>query len=794
MVDPDGLDDVSDEALQEQLLTRPPTGVRDLQYLYGSLYTLATAGEGEYDPYLTPDAARDFLGEENSLIVVRVDMSGDAPHFDGVEVREYTEDLIDKVAHCKYSAGRGKDHSITHQSSKSGNLPDQLADYAVKRISDWPLDSLVQEAAEGHPDGDLLNRLAGFGESEAVQDDVYLATIGALADAGVFDPPEDADDPLPSRSDIVDAFRDADDHDAAMDDLADEHPVAETQALVTVRVKTEPDGDYRWPGEVDVFQEAMKRRRLGKFRSKNEAEDSVGEGVDLITGENTRVVGTPEDPLKYYLSMQTERMPNFDADESWRSQPLGEDAALRVLKAEEFLDACEYAGFGGPDTRVYYLPYFVGEPTVKKARILYRILAELTESDDPEKPPLVRAYNATGKLRDELRFYTIVLVQHQHERIDVLGEGTDQTTVYPVEVANMHRRVLGGPFFEDGGAFRPTDAHPLLDPDTDLFNAVAGGQYVYYTFSDHSETSPMSNPVVDAFYATVSGEPLGVSTLLEEFVAAIDEHDTQEYGFPTTLIASQLAQLCSLSQTGLLTAHRDSERPFLDFDAADYDLDLPMPDNTTSDSDPDTNSDDEQPDDTPAAPDELPLDAGDEAVDDETETARQRREKRLQTFLDNHPPLREDPERRAAFCLGALIGHLSNYQRWDGKNRTLADRHQPSYLTKSNIKSVTTNVFEKNRAYATESGYGVMMFGELTSRLMDTMQTRDPSEWDLSVDDLRWHYSLGIAYGLEQAYADRTDAETADDDDTTSAESTGPSSEEADETDTEPVSEHAQPN
>lgn len=779
MVDPNALDAISDDVLRSRTLDRPPTNLRDIEYLYGTLYTLATAGEGEYDPYLTPDAAADLIGEANSLIVVNVDLSGPTQQFDSVEVMDYTHDLVDPVAHCKYSAARGMDHSISHQSSKSGNLPHQLALYAQERLARWPTDPLVREVANEHPEGDIIQRLGAFADNERVMDEVYNDTISALAAAGVFDSPEDSSEEQVDVPTVLQRFRAAetkDEREVVMADVDSEGYVDELPALITVRIKTDPDGDYRWPGDFDVLQEAMKTRRLGKFRSKNEADNSSGHGFDYITGDAARVVGTPEDPLKYYLSLQTERFPNFDADESWRNHPLSEDAALRILKSDEFIDACLYTGFGGRNLRVYYLPYFVGEPTVEKDRVLYRILAELTETDEPEKPPLIQAYNASGELRDDLRFVTIIVLYQHNERIDVVGEGMSRALVYPVELANAHHRVLGGEFFGTDGPFQTTETHPLLDPETDLFDAVATGRYPYYTFSDHEETSPMSNPVVDAFYTSVSGEPLNVATVLDEFVAAIDDYDTQEYGFPTSLLTAQLAQLVALSQTGLLSSTRDVEQPFLQFtDTTSTTQHMPNNNNNPLDEAEDDSTDQQ------TAPDELALDEGAPAADDLS--ARDRREKRLQQFLDAHPPLRDDAERRAAFILGALVGHLSNYQRWDGKHRTLADRHQITHLTKSNIKNVASNVLQKNKTYATESGYGMLMFGELTSRLMDTMQRRDPEEWALSVDDIRWHYGLGIAYGLEQAYADRMEAEETDDDEREGTDDPVRSSEDVDQED-----------
>ena len=67
------------EELEAELPGSPIGSLRDLQYLYGKLDTLATTGGGEYAPYLTPDAAGNLVDTDDSLIVVRIDLSGDEP-------------------------------------------------------------------------------------------------------------------------------------------------------------------------------------------------------------------------------------------------------------------------------------------------------------------------------------------------------------------------------------------------------------------------------------------------------------------------------------------------------------------------------------------------------------------------------------------------------------------------------------------------------------------------------------------------------------------------------------------
>ena len=264
--------------LAGELPDSPIGSLRDLQYLYGKLYTLATTGGGEYAPYLTPDAAGDLIDTDDSLIVVRVDVSGDEPRLaddDPVQITRYTNDLIQQVGHCKYSAARGIDHSVTHQAGKNSD-PEKLARYAKERLTKWSVDEVVTEAADDHTNGWIIERLAELGEDEAALKTIEETITRKLGGESAT-------------------------------------------SLLTVQVKTESDGDYQWPGDLNVFNEAMRQRKLSKLVTKNKADDSSGDATDLVTGLPARTVGTSEDPQNYFLGKQLETFPGLDIEEAWRS-------------------------------------------------------------------------------------------------------------------------------------------------------------------------------------------------------------------------------------------------------------------------------------------------------------------------------------------------------------------------------------------------------------------------------------------------------------------------------------------
>jgi CRISPR-associated endonuclease Cas3-HD len=241
------------EELEAKLPGSPIGSLRDLQYLYGKLYTLATTGGGEYASYLTPDAAGGLVDTDDSLTVVRIDVSGDEPRLADddigpVQVTRYAEDMIQQVGHCKYPAARGIDHSVTHQSGQNSK-PKKLARYAKERLTKWAADEVVTEAADEHSDGWIIDRLAELGENEAALEAIEETLTQKLGGESAT-------------------------------------------SLLTVQVKIERDGEYQWPGDLDVFNEAMRQRKLSKLVTKNKADDSSGDATDLVTGQPARTAGT----------------------------------------------------------------------------------------------------------------------------------------------------------------------------------------------------------------------------------------------------------------------------------------------------------------------------------------------------------------------------------------------------------------------------------------------------------------------------------------------------------------------
>jgi CRISPR-associated protein Cas8b/Csh1 subtype I-B len=691
-----------DAALADELPDSPVGSLRDIQYLYGTLYTLGTTGGGEYAPYLTPDDAGDLVDTNDSLVVVRMDLSGDEPRLADDErgpvwVTRYSDDLIEQVAHCKYPAARGIDHSVTHQAGQNSS-PEKISRYAKERLTKWATDEVVQETAAEHERGWIVDDLAALGE-----DDEALATIE--------------------------------------DDVGRTLGGESTTALLTVQVKLDTDGDYRWPGDLDVFLETMRQRKLSKLVTKNKADDSSGDATDLVTGESARTVGTSEDPQNYFLGKQLETYPGLDIEEAWRTHPISEDAAVTVMNAETFVEACAYPTFGA---KVYYLPYVFGHVSPANAQDLYQLL--YTATREAESTPIQDAYRERDGLFGEgkLRFYVSAVIPHQMSRYDVFGETLNGRLFYPVALAREHDAVVGTEAFDSRSEWTaPLPTHDnwgLLAGDGNQLHSVATGWYFGQTFAERDDdVATADDPRIDALIAVLSGDSISVGSLLGEYVDRIDTEETADEpeGFPSFLVASQFAQLCALAddELDLLSTTDAGKQPITHEPTYDtYDTETM---------------------------EEILADGGNPGAT------------KLESFIEGTPaiaPTTEDElttadQRRGAFLLGALVGAVGNYQGYDlDRSTTLVDQFPVKSITHERIKKVTQEAIGKTLTYTRSEGRTITKFDHIVEHLRETIVDPDPDEWRLDTDDLRFYYALGVTYGMNDRAKsnDETDDEEED--------------------------------
>ncbi|MGQ4555818.1 type I-B CRISPR-associated protein Cas8b/Csh1 [Halobellus sp. GM3] len=701
-------DEYDDEELAAELPDRPITSLRDLQYLYGRLYTLATAGGGEFAPYLTPEKSTDLFGESESLAILQVDLTGNEPRLDPdepVRFRTYSRDLVEPVAHSWFNAARGFDHSITHRTGK-GKEPEKIAEYLTERLTAWASDEVIQDAVAAHDDGWIVEALAALGERDGIADDITQAVTERIN--------------------------------------------GPTTSLTTVAVKLDADGDYKLPGAcgTDVFNVAMRERKRSKLVSKGEATNSAGDATDLVTGAYGRTVGTAEDPLNYFLGKQLEKFPGFDPDEAWRTHPVSEDVAVTLMNASTFVDACSYYTL---ESNVYYLPYFFGRLTSEDARELYKILYGAVDSEN--MTPVQETYNAyhrspsTADLAERMRFYVAAVLKHQTKRFDVFGDSLGCSLLHPVELAGAHEAITSSWVFDATATLPHPDVRPalptheswdLLDgTERYLLGAIASGWYFESTYSkpDDDQSASADDFRIQSLVSALSGDQIPVETLLEEYVDRLIDEGAES--FPTFRVATQYAQLCALATAGALTGDDES---------------LTKPTAYT-------NTDMTHATDTRAR-----ADGG--------SPREKREAKLEQFLDQTPALSPESPERRGGFLLGVLVGQVTGYQQVsENRSTTLVDQYPIKAITGTKVKRLASDVLDKNVVYSRENGLASTMYGEVVTELVEILpRVGEDGAWEIDTTDLRYYYALGVSYGMNNWTTDGSEGESATEEDATATE------------------------
>jgi CRISPR-associated protein Cas8b/Csh1 subtype I-B len=120
---------------------------------------------------------------------------------------------------------------------------------------------------------------------------------------------------------------------------------------------------------------------------------------------------------------------------------------------------------------------------------------------------------------------------------------------------------------------------------------------------------------------------------------------------------------------------------------------------------------------------------------------------RLQTFIEDRDSLRENGDRKAVFLTGVLVGMTSHHQtNTRGMNRTVIDQYPPTQMTFDRLERAWPELVEKTDVYAKDADWGgETLFPEVLDEQVEGL--RHPDEWDLSLQDVRFFYALGVTFG-----------------------------------------------
>lgn len=709
------------DKLDALLPTGPIHSLRQVQAVYGALAEAASGGstppgQEEYSLYFTPSELEPFVAsdedEERFLVSVKVDFTGDSPSYKGIDVSPLSRGVAPQLGLSRYPWGRGIDHSITRCGSKtSGSSASTVVTYCDDCLTRWTNgdggEPAIGEVADEHPDGWLIDGLAALGADESVQEEIERDVEAKIN--------------------------------------------GEPRVVATVRLKLDPsnlevppvaDGlDWFYPGEIPVFNEAMRARKTWKLVSKNiDNGVSEGEAACMITGKGGHVVGTAEDPFALFTIQHTEKFDEFDREQSWREHPVNADAAPLLDAGTGLLDACRRTRNG---LGLYTLPYFT-TLTRERAALLHRALSELQDVDLGERHMMVwlqekieEYANNTGdeSLVNALRFYVVAIRDDQGD-IFVFNEEPDATTYPPRDIAEAHLEALGGETFGRIGFEQPDDwrhVHPQTDRDN-VVSSIVSGSYAEDTvsFTEGSDGAIANEPSEWLSFAMLAGDRIDREWLLDQYVTRLTQQRERddESRLARNHVLTQLAQLDALAGAGLLASSDGRE---------DRQRTTDMNDIPTTNGVPDPMAE---------------LSDIEELTAEGVPSLAEVREYRLREFLAERFELGgnddESKERRGAFLIGVILGELSTHQRQDrGMNRTFANRYQAEDVTLGQLQKIMTELLSKDSVYEAEHKYSRdgSCFPETSGRLSELADS-PPGEWSLSLPDVRFHFALGVTYGL----------------------------------------------
>ena len=737
------------DTLDDILLNRAYSSIYDIAHLYGRLhntylsrrYNDVDIDEKYIRQRLTPEARPDYFDQAIGMVSVPVDISNGSVRIatagDVVAAEPGQSDDIgstaplyaepvdqEKLLRVGYSRqeSRAAGHNMSLAHDVTDKSPSKCADYITNLFTRWVQSDVASEVAAEHPDGDLINCLESF-------DGDKLSEL----------------------------------EETVQSEFENRFPEGFTGVL-SLRIRTEKGGRFRYPGEFEVLNEVTRRRWIAnQMRSYSEADDSSGTATDFVTGERGEVFGVSDSPLERHQGKMAESFPNLSPDESWRNRPLSSDTAFAVIAGSSVIK--QFVHLLRDDTRLYIIPY-LQKPSPEEATALYDLARKAMEDDGQVVSVLSDELTDRGsRLYDSgvQLYYSVVYEPGRKSKI--LTEEPSVSVSKIRAIADAHEELLnsnllnrhpGRPPLFPSPSYGRTNSQTeddeydgseyLMSSMSDtVFSGLLSGGYFQSTFFNRKENEDNDNYGASDPWATATQQCLAPETrlnpewLISQYVPRIEQEQRGSFGdddlpVPDSLLTRQYVQYQALARAGVLgTPNKQSEN-------TPSPLTKPVQIKTMTD-----NSNLAQP--------------------MNEEASFENREQRLEQFIEAHPALAKDDERQGAFLLGALVGRLAAYQTSPKKDlsRTVMRQHPIDSITLQRFSTTLSQVLDKNAVYSEDDeNVNSIMNTRYVERLNDIVHRKPPTEWELSTSDLRMHYGLGLSYGR----SDTSIGEYNDDDDT----------------------------
>jgi len=724
-----GLLPADDEVIEGALLGRPIASMVDVAYTYGrldALYRAKRVDEAEFEVpeptpdvvetdldedhvvAMTPDAHPGLLGRDDSLVSIDVVLSPDRP------LRLYGErpvhvervSWLDLIRHGYVERPRRSsavDHSLPV--AVKGKDHEKIEKYVRKRFEKWPEHAVEDEEFPDRDDAWVVESFADAPEDEVERAvDLVAGWIGAGGDEW------DDDETYRNKN---------------------WHGFLSFRLWFEAGPGREPIGPYT-PGFVPAINEVSAVNFSEQLASYSAADDAVVEdGVDDVTGERGRVFGsTPGRPLAYFHLKQQGTFDGFDADRSTARFSVTLPTTTAIMAGSRLIESCDewVSGEGGSVSGfvAHFLPH-VPIMSPSTARNVYGMVHEARRGDDTiaaELAETIETWAAPKDLRFQLVLTNTDVERNKHK---VIAERLGSTITPTAALDRAHRAVVRDCRDRDGGLDLDRyswDDRGLFDAERSQVVPILTGEYLDASMYDpdadkNSYVTSSTDPRITAVAGTVSGEGV-LSTLLTESFARrlvreqndlLDPKNDRRGIVPYERVAVQYVETNALARAGLIEGDR---------------LPYPIMTNTTTDTA--------------------------DTTDDEP-SRNHSRDEALDRFMREHtllsPTGEGDPEYRAAFLLGGLVGRVSAYQLNEGVQSPIARRWTIDSINRTNFRKVFAAAADKNAEYEFAYNDGYALNERYLRQIRDVLADSDPREWDLREDGIRTAYALGLSYARD---------------------------------------------
>ena len=685
------IDELNENYLKEHLPDEPISNFKELQYFYGVLVMASRGYDSNYGIHLTnfePNVSNnddDTESTEDTVIFLDFVRDDNSLVFTDVSTTKYylnDKDQHEKLLFSRYVASsRGKEHSITQ---KSKATPD--VENVVSKV-DWVLDWIEEDAVQDsfNQNNWLFKELETLNQNEELRKQIKKRVKSRISEPD--------------------------------------------ECLVTIRIKEE--GEWKYPGDYKQLIAAMKERKLRKSLDKTAFNVlSKGPGKTFITGEHSEeLVGAPADSLNTFKTKQQSVFKNLRSDEtSWLATPVSFNESLHISLSNEIIDDLYQNVF---NHRVYFLPYFTGEPTVEKSKKLYKFLTNMRETilDGFLQLESLRPDGLDSFQPNELRYFTIGLESSQNTMYNLLY--TIPRLERPSVVGLSQKYSKNIKSISNNTIFTRDDLTYAGDKDTSkivndeelyklyMFDFIINNsdkvawnkqkyqQVLYGTWikqalydgykGDFTEDDPRTVLYQSTLEKTLYSWDTVINECVKELVERTSERISENKNIvPPRLIAHQYALIQTLIEEGII------EVPTTDYTGKRIKNPISQ-------------------------------------IRDMSEPAEE-----LSDAMESLPESTSD-RHKYAFAVGGLIGRLAAYQRSKrDMNRTVINDHPVDRITEQRLREVVALFVDKASVY---NLYGY-------SDQVNLIRTVQPGESDqyTTANDIKYFYALGVAFGNSQYY------------------------------------------